>query len=221
MNKAPKLSLYFYNKALNIYLKKSLEVDFIDLLLNIAVTLDSLGKQQDAVKTYKKVLEINPHEARAYYGLAIIYDDRKEFDKAIEMYKKAIEINPDYSKAYFFLANSCDEGGRKEEAAEYFDRALKIKTRDLNKVKGYDFEYDVAISYAGENRRIVEQIAKKLTENGIRVFYDIFEKSKLWGKKLSTNFRFVIILFYPLLPLEHNLCLTITFQNPNLVQPNN
>lgn len=103
MDKVPKLSLYFYNKALNICLKKGLEVDFIDLLLNIAVTLDSLGKQKDAIKTYKKVLEINPHEARAYYGLAIIYDDRKDFDKAIEMYKKAIEKNPDYAKAYFFL----------------------------------------------------------------------------------------------------------------------
>ncbi|NMA58490.1 MAG: tetratricopeptide repeat protein, partial [Clostridium cochlearium] len=41
-------------------------------------------------------------EERAYYGLAIIYEDEGNYEKALENYKKAIGLNPYYHKAYFF-----------------------------------------------------------------------------------------------------------------------
>jgi TIR domain len=44
--------------------------------------------------------------------------------------------------------------------------------------------YDVALSFAGENRAYVEQVAELLRVRGIRVFYDDFEKVSLWGKNL-------------------------------------
>ncbi|MFE3898545.1 MULTISPECIES: toll/interleukin-1 receptor domain-containing protein [unclassified Priestia] len=47
--------------------------------------------------------------------------------------------------------------------------------------------YDIAISFAGEDRKIAEEIANKLNELGIRVFYDNFEKAILWGKDLYTH----------------------------------
>lgn len=46
------------------------------------------------------------------------------------------------------------------------------------------FEYDIAISFASENRQIANQIAKKLTKYGIKVFYDEFKISKLFGTNL-------------------------------------
>lgn len=46
------------------------------------------------------------------------------------------------------------------------------------------FVYDVALSFAGEDRAFVKEVASELKENGIRVFYDEFEKAKLWGKDL-------------------------------------
>lgn len=51
------------------------------------------------------------------------------------------------------------------------------------------YEYDIALSFAGENRDIVDNIAKTLRENGVSVFYDNFEKHKLWGKRLSQYFQ--------------------------------
>lgn len=47
-----------------------------------------------------------------------------------------------------------------------------------------EFEYDVALSFAGEDREIVEKIAHLLESNDIRVFYDNFKKAKLWGEDL-------------------------------------
>jgi hypothetical protein len=48
-----------------------------------------------------------------------------------------------------------------------------------------DFEtYDVALSFAGEDRKYVEKVASLLRKMELRVFYDKFEKVSLWGKDL-------------------------------------
>lgn len=44
--------------------------------------------------------------------------------------------------------------------------------------------YDVALSFAGEDRKLAQALATALQKNGVKVFYDEFEKSKLWGKDL-------------------------------------
>lgn len=49
------------------------------------------------------------------------------------------------------------------------------------------FEYDVTLSFAGEDREFVEEVANKLRENGIKVFYDKYEQINLWGKDLYTH----------------------------------
>ena len=51
------------------------------------------------------------------------------------------------------------------------------------------YEYDVALSFAGEDREVVEEIAMELKNNDISVFYDEFQKANLWGKKLSHHFK--------------------------------
>ncbi|MEP6597503.1 MAG: hypothetical protein ABJA71_16230 [Ginsengibacter sp.] len=45
-------------------------------------------------------------------------------------------------------------------------------------------QYDIGLSFAGEERSYVEQIAKELSDIGVKVFYDNYETSDLWGKDL-------------------------------------
>jgi hypothetical protein len=49
------------------------------------------------------------------------------------------------------------------------------------------YDYDVALSFAGEDREYVEAVAKALKGYGVRVFYDLFEKAVLWGQNLSDH----------------------------------
>ncbi len=51
-------------------------------------------------------------------------------------------------------------------------------------MKNRNYEYDVALSFAGENRAYVEKVANSLQQKGINVFYDLFEEANLWGKNL-------------------------------------
>lgn len=49
--------------------------------------------------------------------------------------------------------------------------------------------YDVALSFAGEDRSYVEKVAACLKEAGVRVFYDKFESADLWGKDLVAHLQ--------------------------------
>jgi hypothetical protein len=48
-------------------------------------------------------------------------------------------------------------------------------------------EYDVCLSFAGEDRDYVRAVASALKEKGIRVFFDEYEKVGLWGKDLYVH----------------------------------
>lgn len=50
--------------------------------------------------------------------------------------------------------------------------------------KCFDKEYDVVLSFAGEDRKYVERTASFLRKSGVKVFYDMYEDINLWGKDL-------------------------------------
>ena len=45
-------------------------------------------------------------------------------------------------------------------------------------------EFQIALSFAGEDRKYVDEVASLLKSSGISVFYDLFEEANLWGKNL-------------------------------------
>lgn len=46
------------------------------------------------------------------------------------------------------------------------------------------YEYDVALSFADEDREYAKEIARRLRAKKLKVFFDEFEEAKLWGKNL-------------------------------------
>jgi hypothetical protein len=53
------------------------------------------------------------------------------------------------------------------------------------------FDYDVAISFAGSDRPVAQELAKLLTAGSARVFFDEYEKDTLLGKDLFTHLHHV------------------------------
>jgi hypothetical protein len=47
-----------------------------------------------------------------------------------------------------------------------------------------EFEYDVALSFAGEDRSIVEEFTGRLKAKNIEVFHDEYEAGDMWGRDL-------------------------------------
>ncbi len=52
-------------------------------------------------------------------------------------------------------------------------------------------KYEVALSFAGEQRYYVEEVARALQSRGVSVFYDKFETVRLWGKHLTEELQSV------------------------------
>jgi hypothetical protein len=48
-------------------------------------------------------------------------------------------------------------------------------------------EYDIALSFAGEDRAYVEMVAEQLRARSVKFFYDRYEQADLWGKDLYTH----------------------------------
>jgi hypothetical protein len=49
------------------------------------------------------------------------------------------------------------------------------------------FEYDVSLSFAGEDRKYVDRVANVLRQKKLRIFFDRYEQAALWGKDLYTH----------------------------------
>jgi len=45
-----------------------------------------------------------------------------------------------------------------------------------------EYDYDVAFSFAGEDRRIVESLAARLKQQNVSVFYDRDKQAEIWGE---------------------------------------
>ena len=59
-----------------------------------------------------------------------------------------------------------------------------IEMNKGNESKFYGPTYEIGLSFAGEQREFVDKVAKELSAKGVKVFYDTYEQSDLWGKDL-------------------------------------
>ncbi len=72
-------------------------------------------------------------------------------------------------------------------ALGYYCRHLWVKLDDIRGELYKSNIYDLAISFAGEDRDVAKDIAYSLTKQGLKVFYDEYEKGTLWGKDLYSH----------------------------------
>ncbi|MEX0287723.1 MAG: toll/interleukin-1 receptor domain-containing protein [Flavobacteriaceae bacterium] len=81
-----------------------------------------------------------------------------------------------------------DNKGNFDKLQFTFEGLDKIEELNLNSAdlteKDTTREYQIGLSFAGEQRDYVEQVAEHLKKLGIKTFYDNYESVDLWGKNL-------------------------------------
>lgn len=102
---------------------------------------DDPQSQDEAIDTYRKVLELEPRHAASHINLGTIFYHRRNFSAAESHYRAAIEIDPRYALAYFNLGNVLDETHRMSEAVEAYKTALLLAPTYA------DAHYNVALAY--------------------------------------------------------------------------
>lgn len=94
-----------------------------------------------------------------------------------------------------------EQNRRRTNQTEEHSNLDKVKSRNIclgesyplngNKTQGdiqmyQEYEYDIALSFAGEDRKYAEELALKLRNRGVQVFYDNWNIASLWGENLYT-----------------------------------
>jgi tetratricopeptide (TPR) repeat protein len=99
------------------------------------------ARQQEALETYRRVLELDSKHAAACINVGTIFYNQQNYREAERHYQRAIEIDPRYALGFFDLGNVLDETGRLEEAVDAYKSAIAI-------VPNYaDAHYNLALAF--------------------------------------------------------------------------
>ncbi len=96
----------------------------------------------NAEALFRKAIELDPHLARAYYGLATVQmylidlglapSIDEALSKMMEASKKAVELDPDDGKTHLALGGAYSYFGKPEQALAEFDRAETLSPSDAD-----------------------------------------------------------------------------------------
>lgn len=78
---------------------------------------------------FQQVLEIDPEDSLANYGLADIYFQRGEPQKSIPLLEKVLETDPKYSVGYLLLGKCLIEISEPEKAKEVFEKGIEVASK--------------------------------------------------------------------------------------------
>lgn len=98
----------------------------VEQLYNTGYLMGLLGRYDEAVRLFKRSLELEP-TAEAYTYLGWTYSHMGEYRRAIEEAEKAIRLDPDFGNPYNDIGVYLMEQGKDDEAVPYLERAMGAK----------------------------------------------------------------------------------------------
>jgi tetratricopeptide (TPR) repeat protein len=98
------------------------------------IMLWDLHRGEDALREFRKALEIDPAYAKAHIQIGNYYDKQKNYPRALEQYRKAISINPNGAEAYVQMGICYEHFGKYALSLDQLRKALSI---DQNNVLGH------------------------------------------------------------------------------------
>ncbi len=97
-----------------------------------AKALQQEGALDEAIRNYKKAIQIDPKCVDAYLHLGDYYHEQKKFSKAIEIWEGVAERTPEYAfLTYKRLENAYYELGRYEEMEPLYQRNVERNPGDF------------------------------------------------------------------------------------------
>ncbi len=77
----------------------------------------------------KSMVEQNPTDSFARYGLAMEYRNTGQLEAAVGEFRALISANPDYSPGYFHGGQTLERMGRTEDARQLYLQGIEVTTR--------------------------------------------------------------------------------------------
>jgi len=191
-----------YPNAIQAYRKAmALDEDGLELRKGLAQALLDNKQDEEAEKEFLKILEADPDEGVAYFRLAQIYKNRRDFDKALINYNKASSILVGSLEISFNIALLYEELGKYEKAEERFQQLLKLTEKPNGNYSASEKQNRGAfLTHAGYVSQQLEKYPQAIayftelknlnTENAARAesyIIDTYRASKQLDKALAAS----------------------------------
>jgi superkiller protein 3 len=114
--------------------------------LAVAQTIEELFQQGNAAQEaenysqaeaiYRRIIQLEPNNAKAYYKLCYVLKDQNKLDDAVAACQKSITLNTNDAQTYFVLGNVLRDQKQLEEALKSYRRAIELDPKSAYAYNG-------------------------------------------------------------------------------------
>lgn len=117
---------------LNPYIKRVFDLIHLDYFIDVyedekAAFLDFKDNISRAILKWKKVTELKPNYADAYFQLGHAFMSKGMYSEAATEFEHALRINSSYAEAHKALGDCLKQAGDDDGALEHFRRAVELR----------------------------------------------------------------------------------------------
>ena len=120
--------------AADIYQKAiSLDPDFADAHLRLAMSYEVLGKKDESEEEYKKAAEAyqkfvrhNPKDAKAHFNMGLTYIRLGKPEEAVKAFRQAVKLEPENSDGQFELGIAYGKARLYQESVGALQKATEL-----------------------------------------------------------------------------------------------
>jgi protein O-GlcNAc transferase len=87
--------------------------------------LAALGQIDDAIRSFERSIELNPHDPDTHSNLAIVLHGAGQVDAALDQSRKTLQLDPAHLAAHNSIGAILLERGKHAEAISHFEAALR------------------------------------------------------------------------------------------------
>jgi len=88
-----------------------------------------LAEREQKISMFKQVLEIDPVDQVANFGLGSVYHDLKRYAEALPPLKTVVKEYKDYSAAYVLLGKTMEKLSRQDEAIQTYREGIAVASK--------------------------------------------------------------------------------------------
>ena len=182
------------------------------VLYNLGAVLRRLGRRDEAVTCFHKVIELDPNVVPAHNALGIVLHGQGKVAEATACYRKAISLNPKYASAYLNLGNVQKEQGKLQEAFDSYQKAIEVEPSfakahyNLGNVFKDQAKFDEAVASYRKSIQLDPQYATAYSNLGLA----LKEQGKL--DEAIASYRKALQLDPQHLPAHGNLGIALSDQ---------
>jgi serine/threonine-protein kinase len=104
----------------------ALRPDSAAIRLNQGNALIHLGRSDEGIACYRRVIHLDPNYASAHRNLGIVLKNREEIDEAVTCFRNAVKLDPSFTYAWGDLAIALGANKKFDEALACLKKALEL-----------------------------------------------------------------------------------------------